>query len=498
MCNYPRGHRRWHIVWSVFWCCFTLLCSGISPAQAAASDQPDWAAIDRYVETVMHADRVPGAAVAIVHGDTIVHLKGFGVAGPQGQATTPQTPFLLGSMSKSFTALAIMQLVEAGKLDLDAPVQRYLPWFRVADPVASARISLRHLLHHTSGIPTNAPRAVAEQPTLEAHVRVLQTVQLNHAPGTVHEYASPNYQVLGAVIEAITHQSFGEYVQQHIFTPLDMRHSYVSYTAAQEQGMSHGYQLWFGYPVATDLPYEADRQPTASLIASVEDLARYEIAQLNGGQMGQVRILSADGIQDMHRPAAQGEEYSYAMGWRVGRINGVHAVHHGGVLPHFRGKMVLLPGERWGVVVLTNVSSFFGRPTSHDLADGIAAMLVGGTASTSTLSLSWLYLLLSIGLLLITVNQMKDVLLVRRWHQRVVPDLANNTRLFRRVVLPIALELSVPIALIIGLPYVVGFSLRTLFQQTPDLVSWLMLTAGLGFVVGLLKVVLVGRSLLRR
>lgn len=485
-------------LWCILCYCFALLCAGGAPVHAAAGHQADWAAIDQYVEAMMRADRVPGAAVAIVKNDSIVHLKGFGVAGPDGQPVTPQTPFLLGSMSKSFTALAIMQLVEAGKLDLDAPVLHYLPWFRVADPSATARITLRHLLHHTSGIPTKAPRAEGVPLTLEAHVRALQTVQLQHEPGTSHEYASPNYQVLGAIIEAVTQQSFGDYIQQHVFTPLNMHQSYVSYPDAQTQGLSQGHQLWFGYPIAADLPYEVDRQPTASLIASVEDLARYEIAQLNGGQGESARVLSADGVRQLHHPVAPGEDYTYAMGWRVGTIHGVNAVHHGGVLPNYRGKMVLLPDTGWGVVVLTNVSSFVGRPTSHDLADGIATMLVGGAAAPSTLSLSRLYLLLTIGLLLITANQVKDGLLIGRWHARARLHLGTRATYIRHIVVPIALELAIPIVLVVGLPYVLGFSLRTFFQQIPDLSSWLALTAGLGFTIGMLKMALIARSHLRQ
>ena len=97
--------------------------------------------------------RIPGLALAIVRGDQIVYLKGYGRADASGRPVTPQTPFLIGSITKSFTALAVMQLVEAGTVDLDAPVQRYIPWFRVADPRASAQITVRHLLTMTSGLP---------------------------------------------------------------------------------------------------------------------------------------------------------------------------------------------------------------------------------------------------------------------------------------------------------------------------------------------------------
>src|SRR5437763_10799686 len=133
----------------------SFLALGVSPLPAQAFSQrqtPDFARIDRYVTAQMQEAHIPGLALGVVHGDHIVHLRGFGVANPAGQPVTPQTPFILGSLSKSFTAVAIMQLIEAGKMELDAPVQRYLPWFRVANRNASAQIRVYHLLHQTSGL----------------------------------------------------------------------------------------------------------------------------------------------------------------------------------------------------------------------------------------------------------------------------------------------------------------------------------------------------------
>ena len=132
-------------------------------AAAPHASTPDLAKIDAYISEQMQADHIPGVALGLVHNDQIVHLRGFGSADQSGRAVTAHTPFLLASVSKSFTALAVMQLVEAGKIELDVPVQRYLPWFRVADPDASARITLRHLLYHTSGLPSSACRRTSSR-----------------------------------------------------------------------------------------------------------------------------------------------------------------------------------------------------------------------------------------------------------------------------------------------------------------------------------------------
>src|SRR5262249_49394322 len=161
-CYSPRSPRRSkaHLYQLIVICgLLSLLALGFSSLPAQARSQrptPDLAGIDRYVTAQMQEAHIPGLALGIVHGDRIAHLRGFGVANPAGQPVTPQTPFILGSLSKSFTAVAIMQLIAAGKMELDAPVQRYLPWFRVADRTASAQMRVYHLLHQTSGLPTTA------------------------------------------------------------------------------------------------------------------------------------------------------------------------------------------------------------------------------------------------------------------------------------------------------------------------------------------------------
>ena len=137
--------------------CLTLmlvLTIGNVKASPTLQGETDFAAIDAYVTEQMNNLGIPGMALGIVQDGQIVHLQGFGVADSSGRAVTPQTPFFIGSVTKSFTALAVMQLVEAGKIDLDAPVQTYLPWFELADKEASAKITVRNLLNHTSGIST--------------------------------------------------------------------------------------------------------------------------------------------------------------------------------------------------------------------------------------------------------------------------------------------------------------------------------------------------------
>jgi CubicO group peptidase (beta-lactamase class C family) len=235
----------------------------------------DFAAIDRYVEDEMRAQRIPGLALGIVQGDQIVHLKGFGVADPGGRVVTPQTPFIIGSTTKSFTALAIMQLVEAGKIELDAPIQRYLPTFHLADETAATHITVRHLLHQTTGLSTRTGRdqpSTTSDDALERRVRSFATAQLTEPVGTHYQYSGANYAILGLIVQAVAGQSYETYVQEQIFAPLDMRQSFTSQTAAQQHGMAIGYRYWFGVPVAANLPYNRASLPQGYLISSAEDI----------------------------------------------------------------------------------------------------------------------------------------------------------------------------------------------------------------------------------
>src|SRR6266508_1720972 len=232
------------------------LASSTAFASQPQATGPDFAAIDAYVEGQMKDIHLPGVAIGIIQDDQIVYLKGYGVADPSGRAVTPQTPFWLASLAKPVTALAIMQLVEAGKVDLEAPVQRYIPYFRMADEQASATITVRHLLNQTSGISSATgnekfPSQAMLDWTPEQRVRELRDNALTYPVGTTYQYSNVNYTILALIVETVSGQSFESYVQDHIFNPLDMRQSAMYQAEALPPKTAVGYQQWFGFPVAS-------------------------------------------------------------------------------------------------------------------------------------------------------------------------------------------------------------------------------------------------------
>ena len=465
--------------------------------------------IDAFVTSEMQANRIPGLSLGIVHGDQIVHRQGFGVADATGRMVTPQTPFILGSMSKSFTALAVMQLVEAGKVELDAPVQRYLPWFRVADPAASARITVRQLLNHTSGIPANSQNELEEgflstgNETLEQYVRNLSTLAPDRPVGASFEYANTNYSVLGLIVQTVSGQPYATYIQQHIFAPLQMSHSFASEQDARRDGLAQGYELRFGFPVQTAQTYLRDMLPAGYLISTAEDMAHYLVAQLNGGRFENAAVLSPAGVATLHAPAvAAGPGASYGMGWYSGPINGVPTVSHEGSTENFSAYMILVPGSQWGIVVLSNEGGLPTELTSsvQGIAAGVMALLVGSKASPAGLSVSILYLVLDCLLLLITALALWSALRLHHWTEKFARRWRQPGRWRRgftimRLGVRLVWELVLPV-LVLGLPLLIGYlTWRQLLLSAPDIVWSLLLIAALMFATAIFRLVLMARVL---
>jgi CubicO group peptidase (beta-lactamase class C family) len=468
------------------------LATGPSSSRA---DGPDFHAIDAYVQGQMQDMRIPGVALGIVKGDEIVHLEGFGDADDSGRQVTPQTLFKIGSMSKSFTALAIMQLVEDGKVKLDAPVRRYIPWFRVADPEASSRITIRHLLNQTSGIPTSAGltymyKGDSSKDALEKVVRAMSNVELTHPPGEVHQYSNLNYTTLGLIVQMVSGVSYEQYVKEHILTPLGMKNSFMFLPEAERHGLATGHQFWFGRPFpGGGLVYNRAITPAGLITSDAQDMSRYLIAQLDGGRYESVQVLSAEGIAKLHRgTTGMGGKSSYAMGWIDGEIDGVPVVWHNGDPGDFHSTMVLAPKSEWGVVVLMNGSNDLRQGSLDKIALGVVARLVGidlppspGPFQDPTVIA--VLLILAVGVLQV-FGIVRSVVLVRRWRAEQARRPHGVVGVGLHVGLPLVLNLLWAVILLVVLPPF--FSLPVQILAFLDIGLVMLLSGGLALIWGAL------------
>lgn len=348
-----------------------LLFAALAPVTgaplAAQAGEIDFAALDGAVQSQMSKHGLPGVALAVIAGEQVVYLKGYGTAG--GRAMTPQTQMFIGSQSKSFTAVAIAQLDEQGKLDLKAPVQAYLPDFKVADEQASARITVNHLLHHTSGLSESGYSVLLpDNATCQDAVSSLAQAHLTAPVGQKFQYFNLGYDVLTCIIERVTGQRYADYLQQNVLDPLGMSHTTAD--PAQIENLSSGYTRLFGFAVPMKQPVRDFEIGAGYIVSTAEDMARYALAMKNNAA-GLVQPATAQAIFTPGLGA-------YGMGWHI--VDGGAKIFHGGANETFHTEVNLYPKRDRAFVLLVNQ----GHQVDHFIAAGqltnsVEAVVLGRT-----------------------------------------------------------------------------------------------------------------------
>lgn len=464
---------------------YNFLCTSFASSHALLRNQaPDFARIDAYISAQIRSDRIPGLALGIVQGNKVVHLRGFGKANPAGQQVSPQTPFILGSISKSFTSLAMMQLVEQGKVSLYTPVKHYISWFNVGNSPETSKITVRNLLNQTSGIPTYAGgKALAGDgiETLEQLVQELSTIPLTTPVGKTFHYSEANAIVLALIIQIVSGQSFEQFLQDHIFAPLQMKHSFVDQNEAERHGLAQGYRWWFGLPIAVTLPYPKVALGASFIISSAEDMAHYLVAQLNGGMYAQTSILSNNGIAELHRPAAPvGTGDWYAMGWVLGTRNGESVIWHGGDTANYHADVVFVPERQLGIVILDNVNNALIQAEELGrigrIAAGVTRIALGSQPTDDVLSANrfyWIFDVLALLFLLLQTWSLMRLFFKRSTRPLSLPPLQRCLYW-----LPFVWELILPCCIIVLLAILLktfDLPLSILVLYAPDFSYWLLL-----------------------
>jgi CubicO group peptidase (beta-lactamase class C family) len=463
----------------VFGLIFSLLTPSFS-GLAKGSERLDLQAIDSFLQKQVKANRIPGLAVAIVQGDEIIFARGYGEAAP-GEPVTPQTQFYIGSVTKGFTALAVMQLVERGKLELDAPVQKYLPWFKVADPEVSRQITIRHLLNHTSGLgEAGDPNVSAYTSTLEEQARLLADVRPTAPVGSQFQYYNQNYRLLGLLIEQVSGQSYSDYLRSNVFEPLGMTRTITD--PAEALNLAQGYSRAFGFPLPQSQNYIPGALPSGYLISTAEDMAHYLLAQLRNRQSNGKQMLDPESLAAM-RTLPAGVDTEYAMGWMV--VEDGNTIAHGGALEYFQSFVAFGLKEEIGFVTLYNQNSLENMIFENDtIRNGLLAFL-NGKAPQRT-SYGWIGWLLLALVVLDLGNHLRLFWMSPHWGQKTSSQ--NRVWLWIKVLAGIL----IPAAILFGLPWLVHAmkggapNWQERFQLMPDLIAWLLLGLSLNLIRSLI------------
>jgi cyclic peptide transporter len=326
-------------------------------------------AINTKVKEIMAEGKIPGLSLVMVIGDEF-KIESFGYADlEEKEAVTSETLFELGSCSKAFTALAALQLEEKGQIRLDAPVSDYFPGFYVRYKDQEYTITLRQLLHHTSGIPWDSISLIPADKSpgaLQQLVQNLKGIELENIPGKQFKYATINYDVIGAIIEKVTGRSFENYMEDYVFTPLGLTSTSVG-QYPRDPNMAAGYKMGFGASWKYESPVFRGNNPAAYIISNAKDIARWLRIQLGSVQTDMSHLIHKTHLRDESVPPDTNAITSYAMGWHVS-LRGDGYLVHSGANPNFTAYMAFGPKEKIAVAVIAN------SPTSYTPVIGNYAM----------------------------------------------------------------------------------------------------------------------------
>ncbi|SDL20017.1 CubicO group peptidase, beta-lactamase class C family [Glycomyces sambucus] len=378
------------------------------PAPHQQAPEPD-AAIVAYLEDRFAATGVPGAAYAVVDLDGGSRTYAWGEDG-DGDPVDAGTAFLWGSVAKPVTATAAMTLVEDGRLDLDAPVTDYLPDFTLAG--GANGITTRDLLEQTSGIPEGTgitDRFDHREDPFGDAVADLAGVEPLAEAGEAFEYASANYVVVGAVVEAASGMPYEEYLRAAVLEPLGMDGAVATEEAAES--LPDGHTAAFGQAVPVPAYYDQTGPSYGYLGGTVTDLQRFAEAHLGNG------LISPESLALMHTGAAEvNDTIDYGLGWRVDARNadlGTGTVWHTGAAPGFAAGVILLPEHGKALVVAQNRYAHFEGDALIGTMLGAARLLAGGEPDPIETGPLYPALLIGLGVLVLAALAAVVLTLVR-------------------------------------------------------------------------------------
>lgn len=360
---------------------FAVVVLLFSPLASLPQKKPDLSKdqtlrIERLIQAEMAQGKIPGLSVAIVNGNEIRYAKGFGMADLENSvAAKSTTVYRLGSMSKTITATAVMQLAEKGKLNLDKPVQEYCAAF----PEKPWPISARQLLAHLGGVRDYSNQKFLEEYFSTRHYNsisesldIFKNDPLLQEPGTKYSYSTYGYDVLGCAIEGAAGVRYEDYIRDNILKPAGLAQTRVDEVSQIIADRGRGYgKTRDGVVLNTGLSDTSNKIPAGGLVSTVEDISRFAIALQNG------KLLNSAAVEQMWtlQTTRDGKPVPYALGWRVAERNGMREVFHGGAAAGFSTFLYLLPEKKITVVLMANLE-LLGAKQRDELARRIADLII--------------------------------------------------------------------------------------------------------------------------
>lgn len=445
----------------IIMCCISVYFMGGNYNMYAKtkSDNIDYEAVSKELETEIKKNHIPGMSVVVVNSNEVVFSKTY------GNCKSIDTPFIIGSMSKSFTALSIMRLVEEGRIDINKPISNYIDtslYFKNKED--GDKITVKQLLNQNSGIGT---------------YQKLGSIEITKNYGK-YEYANANYNLLGKIIESVSNESYSDYVTKNIFEPLEMNHTSATLEGSNKNGLFKGYQNYFGFPISVKPNYPTENSwiqvPAGFISSSASDMGKYLQMYLNNG----LNTISEDSIHQMfydNIPQDDIDRDYYGMGWVYTKYYSKPILTHSGLVENYTSKMFIIPESNIGVVVLVNMNDYL---VTNNLLEDIVKPLLGEEKPEVSNNLYIInHLLIDALYIVITIIALYPIITIKSWKNR------NKTN--KLYIIDIVRHLLLPILLLL-IPTIISVPFWVIWDFVKDLALILIINSILMLSTGIYKI----------
>lgn len=448
-------------------CLFSMFYSpSVYAATDAGTETNIYGDIDTYLKTCAENAHIPSMSVIIVDKDTVLFSQSY------GECESCDTPFLLGSVSKSFTAVCIMQLAEQGKIDLNANISTYLHNATDGDT-----ITVSELLNHTSGLGT---------------YQTLENYKIINEQG-VHNYANVNYSLLGEIIETVSGSSYSDYITVNLFEPLGLSHTAATLDESIENGLIDGYTNYWGFHIKSEHKYPSSKNswitvPAGYISSSANDLGKYLQMYLNGGY----GIISQQSIDTMFYGdtvyVKDDIPYWYGYGWTtIKEPLSEPVLRHSGLIETGTSCVYILPESDIAIAVTANVNDYFVTDEMMDsIGWGVILMLVGNSPNEIKINeYMFSHIRIDLIMLIVFAAAVLPLCLLHKYTNRIKSRKRPVT-----LILLIAYHLLLPIFILLLVPILFATPLWVAKAFAPDVFITVVVSSALLFAGGIIKSVI--------
>ncbi|MGG5330692.1 serine hydrolase domain-containing protein [Enterococcus sp. AZ163] len=424
----------------LFFMIIAIVLGLIAPISTWAQTEKGQKEFNEYIQKEFVKTQMPGMSMEIVNAEDVLFAETY------GDCTSLDQPFIIGSLSKSMTAIAIMQLVEARKIDLAASVHDYLPEY-----TEETNTTVKQLLNQNSGIKTN------------------ETIDNFHTKDSSakYEYANTNYTLLGKIIEKVSGMKYTDYLQKFVFDPLDMNSSFTSLEKAKKHQLVPGHRNYFGWMKQEELvgPTNASTDwltiPSAYVISSTNDMGKYMQDLLRKESL----LLQTNSRDQMINDSISViKNYQYGYGFGIDQRQGDKKIVHGGNVPNYTTYMILIPEKKIGIIAMFNGGDFF---CANDLAidltyNVLEAYLTNDYSRLDNSSYKQKHLVINAVYASIVISSLFPIFLFRRWMRK------NKMKItVGRAIFLVSVHMIYPTLILLAFP-LLGFPLWMVQEFTPD------------------------------